>query len=175
MSSFPKLLAFALVSTAMAGCSEPTSQRALDHSQSPALSQVGATLIECPIDSTRWTESTLDLLGGSLTLDGTTVDVPAGALLLPTTLRLTIPASRYMEIDVSVPGEEHFTFEEPITVTVDYSRCTRSNIDKASLSVWHIDHTTKALLENMNAYGDDKVARRISFNTGHLSGFALAD
>lgn len=135
----------------------------------------GPVLIECPIDSTLSLAGSIDpLLGGSLSLDGTTVTIPGGAVLLPTEIVLTIPASRYMEIDISVPGTEHFEFQKPIAVSVSYARCSRSNINKVALSIWYIDSATKALLANMHGT-DYKEERRIDFKTDHLSGYALAN
>jgi hypothetical protein len=100
--------------------------------------------------------------------------VPAGAVLVPTLIQVTTPASRYMEVDISVPGVEHFVFELPVTVTIDYGRCSRSDLDKAQLTAWYIDSETKALLEAMGGV-DDKVARTVTFTTPHLSGYALAN
>ena len=51
-----------------------------------------------------------------------------------------------------------------------YDPATTSGL---ALSVWHIDVTTKALLENMGGV-NDTVARKITFSTPHLSGYAVA-
>lgn len=92
----------------------------------------------------------------------------------PTLLQVTIPASRYMEIDVSAVGFASFVFQQPVSITIDYSRCNRSDLDQQTLNVWHIDPITKQLLENMGG-SDDKTSRRITFTTGHLSGYAVAN
>lgn len=113
------------------------------------------------------------LLGGSLTLAGTTVTVPAGAVSLPTSFVVTIPASQFMEIEVHALGLDSFIFATPATITIDYSRCSTSNVDTEPLSAWHIDVTTKELLEDMGG-SDDKLLNRFTFSTGHLSGYALA-
>ena len=133
----------------------------------------GAVLVECPTDVTRSTSGTLGILGGTLELDGTRITIPAFALLLPTQFTLTLPASNYMEVEIRAGSAEHFEFEAPVTIAIDYSRCSRSNIDKAPLSAWHIDTETKALLENMGGT-DNKTARTVTFDTDHLSGFSIA-
>jgi len=138
------------------------------------LSNGAPSLLECPSNTTVQASGTIGLLGGVIQAGGTLVSIPAGALLQPTNIVLTIPASNYMEIDVSVPGVEHFFFEKDVVVTLDYSRCTRSNIDKGPLQVWHIDSDTKALLEQMPSV-DSKLTRTVIFTTGHLSGYALAN
>lgn len=163
----PALIAAFLV----AGCADgPAAPFEL---QPQAAVTAGALLVECPTDIARSASRTLGLLGGTLEVDGTRITIPAFAVLLPTEFTLTLPASNYMEVDIRAGGAEHFTFEAPVSVAIDYSRCTRSNIDKAALSVWHIDTQTKALLENMGGV-DDKQARTVTFQTDHLSGFSIA-
>ena len=132
------------------------------------------SLLECPTNQTLTTTTLVGLLGGTVQLGATSVTIPSGALTAPTLIQLTIPASRYMEIDVSAVGFASFVFQQPVTVTIDYSRCTRSNIDQETLQVWHIDTTTKQLLENMGGT-DDKTSQSITFTTGHLSGYAVAN
>jgi hypothetical protein len=109
-----------------------------------------------------------------LQIGATSVSIPTGALTTPTLIQLTIPPSRYMEIDVTAVGFSSFLFQTPITVTIDYSRCSRSDIDQQTLHVYHIDPLTKKLLEDMGGV-DDKSSRRITFTTGHLSGYAVAN
>jgi hypothetical protein len=131
------------------------------------------SLVECPTNSTVSTQSLVGILGGTVTLGGTKISIPAGALTLPTLITVTVPASQYMEIDVRANDLTSFLFQEVVTVTIGYSRCTRSDIHQALLSVWHIDPQSHSLLENMGG-SDDKNARSITFTTGHLSGYAVA-
>ena len=105
----------------------------------------------------------------------TAISVPAGALTVPQLIQVTVPASNYMEIDVTAVGFESFLFQQPVSITIDYSRCTRSNIDSQTLHVWHIDPVTHDLLEEMGGVVDDKISRHITFTTGHLSGYAVAN
>jgi hypothetical protein len=164
--------AYVILVTSCSGALSPTdggagSQRLANDSTLPSL-------VECPTNTTLQTRATIGLLGGVLNLAGTSVSIPAGALLAQTDIVLTIPASRYMEIDVSVPGVDHFLFEKAIVVTMDYSRCQRNDLLFSTLQVWHIDTSTKALLEQMPSI-DNKLTQTIVFTTGHLSGYALAN
>ena len=141
----------------------------------------GTNLLECPSDQTTTTSSIVGLLGGVVQLGATSISIPAGALLAPTPIRVTIPASTYMEIDVTaldvvtaVPLQS-FLFQQPVSITIDYSRCNRNNINSETLHVWHIDPVTHELLEEMGGVVDDKDSRHITFTTGHLSGYAVAD
>jgi len=134
----------------------------------------GTNLIECPASTASQSAAVVTPLGGVVLSGGTSISIPAGAVLVPTTIIVTVPASQYMEVDISVPGIEHFLFELPVTVTVSYARCQRADINRTPLTAWHIDTSTKALLEAMGGV-DDKLARSVTFTTPHLSGYALAN
>lgn len=164
--------AFPAVLVAAVACNEPA---ATDPSLDGQMAQsVSATLVECPSDVTYSTSETVLALGGSVALRGHEVRLPTGAVIGPTTIGLSEPASQYMLIDLSANGQEHFQFQSPITITISYARCTRSNIDKAPLSVWLVDPSTGALLQNMGGV-DDKSSLRITFQTDHFSGYAIAN
>ncbi|HKW48159.1 MAG TPA: hypothetical protein VJN70_11970 [Gemmatimonadaceae bacterium] len=130
-----------------------------------------ATLAVCPSDQTQSTSSILGALGGLVSLDGSSVLVPAGALLSSTTIALTLPASQYMEIGVTANGG-HFLFQQPIAITIDYSRCS-PDIQQKTLTVWNIDPDTHRLLQKMGGI-DNKLTHQITFSTIHLSGYAIA-
>jgi hypothetical protein len=130
-----------------------------------------ATLAICPSSETQSASGLLGVLGGTVSIGGTSVVVPLGDLLTDTSIELTIPASAYMEIGVTANGG-HFLFQDPIAITVDYSRCS-PDIQAKALSVWHIDPNTHSLIENMGGV-DNKLTHSITFTTIHLSGFAIA-
>jgi hypothetical protein len=134
----------------------------------------GPSLIECPTNQSATTSALVGLLGGTVQLGTTSISIPSGALSVPTLIQVTVPASRFMEIDVTAVGFTSFLFQKPVSVTIDYSRCSRGDIDQATLHVWHIDPVTKELLEDMGG-SDDKATRSITFTTGHLSGYAVAN
>jgi len=129
-------------------------------------------LLSCPTSETQSTSALIDTQGGMVSLGGTSVTIPLNALLGPTTVELNIPAGQYMEVDLTVNGGQHISFLQPVVVTIDYSRCNRLATLLSPLSVWNIDPTTKALLENMGGV-DDKLTQSITFLTPHFSGFAI--
>ena len=130
-------------------------------------------LLVCPASETQTTSALLGTDGGTLSLGGTSVKIPLGALTGETTVEVTIPAGQYMEVDLTVNGGQHINFLQPVTVTIDYSRCNPWLTLLKPLSVWNIDPTTKALLENEGGL-DIKLLQRITFITSHFSGFAIA-
>jgi hypothetical protein len=138
-------------------------------------SDIGVNLIECPSSqSATATGLVTPLLGGVVSVGGMVVTVPAGAVLAPTTIEVTVPASQYLEIDVSVPGVEHFQFEVPIVVSMSYARCNRADILRTPLTAWYIDSSTKEPLDQMISV-DNKLLRHVTFTTIHFSGYALAN
>jgi len=134
-------------------------------------------LLYCPSSETQQSTGVIDELGGTLSLGGTSVTFPAGALLgVTANVQLTIPAGNYMEVDLTATddnGQLLHLFNQPIVVTIDYSRCNRLATLLRVLSVWNIDTDTKALLENMGGI-DNKLGQSITFVTPHFSGFAIA-
>jgi hypothetical protein len=169
------VLAVSLVT--LLSCSETT---AVDSGSAPdeAISLFGSAprLVECPTSETQSTTAQIGVDGGLLQLGGTVVTIPVGALLGDTEFTLTVPASRYVEVQIEAEGHEgqRFDFELPVVVNVDYSRCSRSNILRAPLTAWYIDDDTKQLLEEMVSI-DDKLLQRVTFTTGHLSTYAIAE
>lgn len=132
-----------------------------------------SSLIECSSSETQSATSVIGLLGGTISVGGTSVVFPEG-VLDNSTVELTVPASKYVEINVTVDGQPHFLFSAPVVVTIDYSRCTRNDLFSKTLSVWNIDPDSKALLEDMGGL-DDKLTQTITFTTDHFSGYAIAD
>lgn len=138
----------------------------------PATSASAATLLSCPTTTTQTTSALIGVLGGTVSLAGSSISIPAGALTVPTLITVTIPAGQFMEVDVQANALTSFLFNQPVSITIDYSRCSQ-NLSNTSLSVWNIDEQTKALLENMGGV-NDPLTESITFTTGHLSGYAVA-
>ncbi len=126
----------------------------------------------CPSQDSSATSATIGPLGGVLSAGGVTVSIPVGALLDTVTLALTVPASNNVEIDVSRVGADSFVFEQPIVVTVSYARCNAFYLDP--IVAWHFDPVTRVLLEPMPSV-DNKLLKTVTFTTGHLSGYILAN
>ena len=131
------------------------------------------TLASCPTTETHSAQRTVGILGGSITAGGTSIHIPAGAVVTPTAFEVTVPASAHMEVAVTAQGHAHYRFLLPVTIEIDYSRCD-SKVADATLSVYHIDELLKTLLERMLGV-DDKARRRYTFVTDHLSGYAIAN
>ena len=130
-------------------------------------------LIECPTSQTSTNSGLVNVLGGTIVAAGTSIVLPAGSVLVGTLIRLTVPASTYMEIDVTANDLVTFLFLKSVTITIDYSRCPAGVTAGKTLTVWQINPQTKALIRNMQGV-NDPVQRRISFTTDHLSGYAIA-
>jgi hypothetical protein len=132
-------------------------------------------LVECPTKETKTESGTVisTLLETVVSIGGTRVVVPPGAAPVGTKLHLTIPASRYVEVRVRANDEEHFDFDAPIFVTIDYSRCERSDVLSKPVTAWYINADTKELIKDMEGI-DNKLLQSITFETRHFSGYAIA-
>jgi hypothetical protein len=130
-------------------------------------------LIQCPTTQTATSSGLISILGGIITAAGTSISLPAGSLLSVTLIQVTVPASTYMEVDITANDLASFLFRSDVTVTIDYSRCPTSVTAGKTLTVWHINPQTKELLTNMGGV-NDAALRRITFTTDHLSGYAIA-
>jgi hypothetical protein len=170
------LLAAAAAFAVLSGsCGEPRATTPSDHptSSSALLTTSSPQLLECPTTQSLSTLGIVGPLGGTLSIGAASITIPPGALSLPTLFDVTVPASPYMEIDITANRLRSFLFNSPVSVTIDYSRCDPAATAGLTLSVWHIDVASKALLENMGGV-NDTTARRITFSTPHLSGYAIA-
>jgi hypothetical protein len=133
----------------------------------------GPTYLQCPSYTTQSTTGVIGPLGGLLSLGNYVVSIPEGAVPTLTLFQLTVPASRYMKVDVTAVGVEHYVFQQPISVTVDYSRCPVSATEGKNLQVWYVSPLLNLPLDNMGGT-DDAANRRITFSTDHLSGYVIA-
>jgi hypothetical protein len=165
----------ATLAAALTACSEPTAPDPSAAASTFLFGEIKPGLVECPTDVTESGSALLGVAGGTVIAGGHLLIVPANALpeLGLSLITLTAPASKYVEIEVRVNGEPHFLFNLPVTVVVDYSRCSRINIDRAPLRVWYIDSETKEFLADMGGI-DDKLLRTVTFFTDHFSGYAIA-
>jgi hypothetical protein len=165
-------ISLTIVATLLA-CTAPGITDAVSQEQAVRGLSLGApNLIECPANGSSSTTEVVGPLGGLVSVGGTSISIPAGALLSPVSLTVTVPESNLMEIDISVSGTEHFLFELPVVVTLSYARCNRNNL--GALSVWYIDSETKEPLENMGGI-NNPLLKTITFVTPHLSGYAIAN
>jgi hypothetical protein len=171
-------LALALVSLALVGCSDATRPESgrldPDTTQTPDTTGIAQRrLIECPTSQPTANSGLIGALGGTIAAAGTSISLPPGAVLTATLINVTVPASTYMEVDITANNLVAFLFLKPVTVTIDYSRCPASVTQGKTLTVWHINTQTKALIENMNGV-NDAGQQRMTFTTNHLSGYAIA-
>ena len=176
MSMVNALRGPAVLALLIGACSDPTVGRpeAAPPPAQVAAEAAGRSLIECPTDQTQSAEGVIGVLGGALSAGGTTINIPAGAVLSATTFKLVVPASKYMEVTINGGLLSHFDFEQPVSVTIDYSRCADAALGTTPLSVFYVDDSTKTFLEEMGG-SDDRAARKITFVTDHLSGYAIAN
>jgi hypothetical protein len=139
-----------------------------------SLARVGTPhdLLSCPGGADGdVSRATIGPEGGRLSLDGFVMDVPAGAVLDTTTFVMRVPEAKVLKVKIRARDEKHFVFAKPVTITLNYSRCSSV---PTSLTAWYIDESTNEELERMPG-ANNAAAHTFTLQTGHLSGYALAN
>jgi hypothetical protein len=173
LSRFASSLVCGGIAITLANCSASAPTSAAP-ARTFSLSRVGAQhdLVSCPGgDDNTTARATIGPDGGTIALGGFSMVVPAGALLDTTTFVMKVPESKVLKVRIRARGQQHFVFETPVTITLDYSRCQNSPSDPTG---WNVDEVTNAELEQMPGL-NDSTAQSFTLQTGHLSGYALAN
>ena len=131
-----------------------------------------ASLLACPSRITRSTSAVIGPRGGMVGIAGSALVVPPGAVATPTTFTFTIPASPFLQVDVSAAGVAHYQFAHPVALSISYAHCSPSALPDAPLGAWWVDAATLEQLGVMAAV-DDRHQHRVTFVTDHLSGYAV--
>lgn len=130
--------------------------------------------LACPSTHTYSTSKVIGPRGGILAVDGSALAIPPGAVPAATRFTLIVPASDIMQIEAHADGVEHYVFQRPVMITIDYSRCAQAVDQLPSFSAWYIDTSTRNPLSWMGGV-DDRLSHRLFFTTGHLSGYAVSE
>lgn len=172
-SRFPSLFVCGALALTLAHCSAnaPTTPAA---APTLTLSQVGAQhdLLACPGGSDDdVVTKVIGPKGGRIKLGGFVMHVPAGAVPETTTFVMRVPVSSVLKVKIRARGQQHYTFLAPVQITLDYSRCRTVPSDPTA---WYIDEDSDAELEQMPGVNNSR-AETFTLQTGHLSGYALAN
>ena len=125
----------------------------------------------CPSSSdVRATRGWIGPDGGSLGFRGHELKVPAGAISEPTEFEIVVPVSDYMELEVHAVNRDGFLFAVPATITISFARC--SSVPDSPLTAAYVD-SAQRILQDMGG-STDRASKKVSFQTGHLSGFIVA-
>lgn len=133
-----------------------------------------SSYLACPSTRSYSVSKVVGPRGGVLAIDGSAMVIPRGAVPVPTRFTFIVPASDIMQIEAHADGVEHYFFQRPVFMTIDYSRCASSVDQMPSFSAWYIDTSTRAALSWMGGV-DDRQSHRLLFSTGHLSGYAVSE
>jgi hypothetical protein len=139
-----------------------------------SLSSVGAQhdLLACPGGSDDDVATkVIGPKGGKIKLGGFVMRVPAGAVPETTTFVMRVPQAQVLKVKIRARGEQHYTFLAPVQITLDYSRCSAVPSDPTA---WYVDENSDAELEQMPGINNSN-AQTFTLQTGHLSGYALAN
>jgi hypothetical protein len=161
--------AFALFLASCDGVAEPTTAPA--DARLSIMSRATPRLVVCPTRNELSASAVVGAGGGRFRVGGHAVVIPAGAITEPVELTVTAPAGRHLALDVSAAGSEHYTFQRPIAITLDFSRCQRRDLRAGAMTVWYLDAdgTPRERMPVRSGSGSS-----LTFSTDHLSTYALA-
>lgn len=109
--------------------------------------------------------------GGTVSAPGGSITIPAGAVTQPTLVTLTIPRAWYAAVDIRANGREAFTFEKPVEIEIDYSRCRGRHVERDH-DVGIVDRRVRRVLERFDGR-DDRASRRIKVDSDHLTTYVV--
>jgi len=176
------LPATAAISIAVGACADLTTQTdgrvsepaSFIEGDSAQLASPEPRLLVCQTAETRAARATIGPEGGTISTRGSAITMPPGAVPTPTEFEFVVPASPYMELEIHAVGMDSYIFDKPATITINYARCPGDAVPPdAKLKGVHIDDVSKQVLEVLGGV-PDRVGQKISFSTGHLSGYAVA-
>ncbi len=159
------------------GCDDLPTQTAAVEVRRPRMAVADAPapqLLVCPTQEEASARAVIGPQGGTLGARGTSITIPAGVVPVPTQFEVLVPVSNYMEVEIHAVGQSSYTFAQPATITINYARCPGEAIPAyATLEGAYIESGTRRVLERMGGT-TDKTGRKVTFTTGHLSGYAVA-
>lgn len=156
-------------------------------SSAPSLSSGSSSvLVECDATTSVSATDTISVLGGTIQVTdaagGThAVTFPENAVATATVFEFSVPASKYVEVDVTAkdllsgePIEIAFPADAQPTLAISYRRCTRADICNKDLGIFNIDGATKAILEGPFGGKEGNVSDpRVVGQVPHFSAYAV--
>jgi hypothetical protein len=130
-------------------------------------------LLSCSTTDSASARATIGPAGGTIGARGASITIPAGAVPEPTLFEVVVPVSKYLETDIHAVGVEHYVFQQPASITLNLARCPGALPGGASPQGAYIDTATDQVLELMGG-SYDLLNHKVTFRTGHLSGYVVA-
>lgn len=128
-------------------------------------------LLVCPTPETHSTSATIGLFGGSLTVDGHRLTIPFGAVLLPTTFTMTVPAGDEVKVRIRAGSADHYLFLLPVKLRLSYARCDPAAVPSTPLQVVYVSESN-LVLELLGGV-QNLVTQSVTTTTTHLSDYAI--
>lgn len=171
----------AVVLLALTSCAEtPTSIPSVQSSSTPSYTVVRESL---PADLLPGVSLSgiIGITGGSISLAGHVLEVPAGAVTVPTLFTLTVPLNGYVQVDLSatvttilgkVVDVGALGFQKPVKLSLTYARATNVS-DPKSLFVAYMPNGDHSKLEKLPStlHATKKL---VSAQLGHFSKYCMA-
>lgn len=140
---------------------------------SPAsLSMAGGRLITCPASDVQVVSGNIGVGGGRIGVNGHELLVPKGALSSPQRFQMEVRSSPHLVVSFRAEGHEHFQFNAPVFLTLNYSRCESDAESAPELRMYYVDAASLSILEDVGGVMDTG-ANSVTAATDHLSDYAV--
>lgn len=125
--------------------------------------------------------SVIGIRGGRISIAGHVLEVPAGAVTVPTLFTLTVPLNGNVEVDLSATVTDVLGnvidvgskgFEKPVKLTLTYARGTNVE-DPADLFIAYMPNGDHSKHEKLPSKHEDK-KKLVSTSLSHFSKYCMA-
>jgi hypothetical protein len=128
----------------------------------------------CPNEEAHFATAIVDSLGGTIAVQGGSITIPPGAVSEPVEITISLPSSPYRIVDLRVTGYDSFRFNQPVSVTLDYSMCAGAAERATALGITYLASGTNVALEPTEV-DDNRASQSITFFTWHFSAYSIAE
>jgi hypothetical protein len=132
---------------------------------------VSADFPECPNEQDLAESSTVGPEGGSVSVAGHRLEVPAGAVREPVRFEARLRESRTLQLDLLADQRESFRFEQPARLSLATAACA-PDLDHERLRVYRIDPASNRILAELQGEFDPR-ARTITARLDSLSTYTI--
>ena len=127
--------------------------------------------IPCRNDHETSDAVTIGPAGGSVTLNGHRLDVPAGAVTQDVRFTITVLPAAFLKVRIEADGKPNFDFQVPASLTLSFARCAPADPNEP-LGIFKIDLRNDAVLKRLGGEVD-RQAQTITAKLDGLSGYSV--
>lgn len=138
----------------------------------PSFAESGVSLLNCPSTDTAKASGNIGMSGGTIQVAGHALVIPKGALPSPQKFEIEVRWSPHLVVSFRAEGHETYEFLQPVSLTLNYSRCETTAESAPDLHVYYVDPASLEIREDVGGVLD-AVSNTVTAQTTHLSDYAV--